>query len=537
MGATFVSDLQNNFFIDPQEDVTESIVGQYERVIVESIIKSFGLDFLLFHKADKHGGDVDTIHNVRQIGIDPEMKYKNARNAEAYANRGSYDKLEYHGRNKAYRDTKHAARENAYQKGFVIQDAYTGEDLIFSSSRNAPPTKTASLDHVISAKKIHDDRGRILAGLSGPDLANAPENLKFTSFSLNASIQAEDIPDYIAAHPELPEKTKSNMMHYYNEASKAYEAKIARAYYTSPRFFSDTAKAAGQVGVSMGIRQMMGFIFMEIWIEARARLERAQRDNFDLKQVLNAIGEGVKQGVVNAKIKYKEVLQNLGEGVIAGFFSSITTTICNIFFTTAKNVVQIIRQSWAGLTEAVSILLLNPDNLLFGERFKAAAKVISATASVIVGVTVQSTVAEVIAKTPLVLVPGIGDVVPTFCGVLLTGILSCTLLYYIDRSELLNRAIERLNKVPTLELSIMEFKKQAMLLKQYAAELMQIDLKVFKEEVETFSALTESLSTAEDAAVINGVLMDAYKRLKITLPWQGDFNVFMQNRNNKLVFE
>ena len=40
----------------PDENVLKSIFSQYERVIIESLISSFGLDFLI---EDKYGGDVD----------------------------------------------------------------------------------------------------------------------------------------------------------------------------------------------------------------------------------------------------------------------------------------------------------------------------------------------------------------------------------------------------------------------------------------------------------------------------------------------
>lgn len=83
----------------------------------------------------------------------------------------------------------------------------------------------------------------------------------------------------------------------------------------------------------------------------------------------------------------------------------------------------------------------------------------------------------------------------------------------------------------------MDFKQQAMIVKQYAAELMQIDLDRFKKEVETFTSLADSLSAAKDAASVNHILKTAYLQLGITLPWQGDFDLFMSDRNNRLVFE
>ena len=84
---------QLNFDPDLSEPVFKSIFEQYEKVIIESLITSFGLDFIL---KDKYGGDVDTIHNVRQIGRDKEMVYKNKSNEKDYENCGEYNSREYH---------------------------------------------------------------------------------------------------------------------------------------------------------------------------------------------------------------------------------------------------------------------------------------------------------------------------------------------------------------------------------------------------------------------------------------------------------
>lgn len=50
--------------INPEDNLMDGLFKQYERVIIDSIITSFGLDFFI---KDRHGGDVDTVHNVRQI--------------------------------------------------------------------------------------------------------------------------------------------------------------------------------------------------------------------------------------------------------------------------------------------------------------------------------------------------------------------------------------------------------------------------------------------------------------------------------------
>ena len=61
---------------DPNEPVMDLLLQQYKRVIMESLITSFGLDFLV---QDQYGGDVDTIHNVRQVGQVPDEPFPQKR--------------------------------------------------------------------------------------------------------------------------------------------------------------------------------------------------------------------------------------------------------------------------------------------------------------------------------------------------------------------------------------------------------------------------------------------------------------------------
>ena len=69
--SDYLVSVSKNYYPSKEENVVKSIFLQYETVIIYSLITSFGLDFLI---KDQHGGDVDTIHNVRQIGKDLEMK-------------------------------------------------------------------------------------------------------------------------------------------------------------------------------------------------------------------------------------------------------------------------------------------------------------------------------------------------------------------------------------------------------------------------------------------------------------------------------
>ncbi len=122
MQNTFVSGISKTPTINPGGSVYVDVFQQYERVIIDSLITSFGLDFIV---RDQHGGDVDTIHNVRQIGKDELMTYKNSANQTIYDNREKYDPISYHAGGN-FQATKHQAREE-WQKTFNdLEDEYTG---------------------------------------------------------------------------------------------------------------------------------------------------------------------------------------------------------------------------------------------------------------------------------------------------------------------------------------------------------------------------------------------------------------------------
>lgn len=548
----FISELNKDFSPKPEENVFTSIWNEYERVILQSLITSFGLDFLV---QDQHGGDVDTIHNVREIGKDPNMRYKNKKNAEAYANREQYDTRKYH-RDKRYIEINRKASES--KKNGTLEDAYTGKTV----ARNAK----MDLDHVVSAKEIHNDPGRILAGLEGTDLANSEDNLKSTDRSINRSMQDKNIEDYLqkweANRPQRQERinelkikdslsdkerkelTKLEKLEQIDpekmraenkKARTAYERKIAGSYYTGSKFLKDTTIAVGKRGAAMGLRQAMGFVFMEIWMAAKEEIQ-ALSSGKDLKDMLEAVATGVKRGMENAKAKYKEFLAKFKEGFLAGALASLTTTICNIFFTTAKNLVKCIRQIYASVIQAGKVLLFNPDNLSFGDRMKTTITILATGASVLVG----SAVGELMSKTPIATIPEVGPVVVTFCSSLVSGLLSCTLLIFLDRSKFINDIINGLNELSSLngfQTVVDKYREIADAFERLAAKLESFDIEKFRAETEEYSKIATKIGNAGSEQELNNILHSAYKIFNIKIPWKGDFDSFMGNKSNHLVFE
>ena len=538
--SSFVAELKNGFSPDPEENLFSSIWNEYERVIIKSLITSFGLDFLVH---DQHGGDVDTIHNVREIEKDANMKYKNAQNQANYENREVYDKVAYHSDSR-YREIVKNAKKNFDEKGTLIDDAYVpGNKVIPRRNNTIPREKQAQLDHVLSAEDIHNDPGRLLAGLDGTDLANSEGNLRFTNACLNLNMSNMTIDEYLNWCKENPDKINWNgkkgepippdvekrLRKEYARAKKEYDAKLEKAYYTSPKFLKDTAAAVGSRGVEMGMRQALGLVFVEIWISSKEEIQSLPPGK-DLKDMLQAVAKGVKNGVENAKGKYKEILDKFGEGFIAGALSSLTTTICNIFFTTAKNLVKCIRQIYASVVEAGNILLFNPDNLMFGDRIKTATIVLATGASVLAG----TAVGALIQNTPIAHIPVVGPVATAFCSSLVSGLISCTLLIFLDRSKFMNTIINALNRIPS---EVNNYKEIADALELLAAKLEKLDIAKFRAETEKYRDISIKIGAAESEQELNDLLHSAYTVFDIKIPWEGDFDGFMGNKSNHLVFE
>ena len=540
MGNNTILKLTEDYYPDEKNSVYDDLFKQYGRVIIESLITSFGLDVLLIK--DQYGGDVDTIHNVKKIGeythswnedkikiknenYDPLMKYKSLRNEENYKNRDEYNSTSYH-KHESYIATN---RENSkLKKENMLYDGYTGEKLNINSKTN--------LDHVISAKEISDDRIRVLAGLKGEELANSPENLVITNESLNKSKSAYSMNEFLNREKNRDEKRYSDeamkkMETLDKKARKAYENKLNIAYYTSANFRKDLFTSSTRIGVQMGLRQAIGFLLTEVVFTVMDEFKKIKTEKID--EYFVAISNGIKKGFENAKLKYKELLNRFKDGAIAGIISSLTTTFINIFATTSKNIVRVIRQTWVSLVEALKIIFFNPDNLPFGERMRAVAKIFATTASVIVSIVVR----EVLTKFGIASIPVIGNELVTFIEILSMGLTSCTLLYFLDRSELVNKVVDFLDGLPTLSNAYNYYREQAKYFEKYAAQILSIDVETFDKEVEKFNTLVNRIENIKDESELNSILIGFYKEMKIKLPWEGDFDSFMRDKKSVLVFE
>lgn len=539
------------------------LLHQYQEVIIKSLITSFGLD-LLFIK-DRHGGDVDTIHNVRamQKGDSHFEGYANKNNQHDYEEQSNYDKsisTKYH----THKNYINRNREGAIEKEQgILKDAYTGNRI----SQN----EKIDLDHVVSAKEIQGDAGRILANADGIELANQLTNLKHTNRSINRSKGAKTTKQFndsldkmrserqerikeLSNQVELDDRERKElnkltqlesvnakaMEDAEKEARNSYDKQLESKYYTSTKFLNDTIKSSYTLGIKMGLKQALGVILAEVVIIVKAGLPsliKKMRASFDLKVFFNEIASMIKTAFKRICQKYKEIIQGFKDGILSGILSSLTTTLINIFVTTAKNAVKIIRESFSTVVEALKILILNPQNLPHGEVMKAVAILISTGASVVLG----TIVAEAMRKIPALNIPIVGDVLTTFVGASVTGLVSISLIYYIENSKNIKKIIDWLNQTKSsIDYKLDDYKKINEDLLHYVAKLEEIDLHHLSKQVEMTNEIAIQLTAANSDLEINRTLTDIVQKYNVHLSYDGTINGltdFMNDPTSTLQFK
>lgn len=74
-------------------------------------------------------------------------------------------------------------------------------------------------------------------------------------------------------------------------------------------------------------------------------------------------------------------------------------------------------------------------------------------------------------------------------------------------------------------------------LKKQLAEIEKIDIALYRAETEKYNDLCSALSNINSEEELNKWLINNYVKLGIELPWTGDFDEFMGNSENRLVFK
>ncbi|MBE0440386.1 MAG: hypothetical protein IBX57_11660 [Gammaproteobacteria bacterium] len=518
---------------------------ELEKTVVNSLATSFGLDFLLFQ--DKLGGDVDTIHNARQ-GV-----YANDNEKQRYESRGEYDKKkseEYH-KEKNYIDRGKSDKQS--HKDGVLHDTYRNKNM------SADEKGKRDLDHVQSAKEIHDDPGRVLAEIDGAKIANRDTNLQSTHSSVNRSKGKKPIEEFLAELPkkieqqedsirkkkdrlkcmpcETPEqqhkareledeirKTEEKvaalksidpdaMRKKDEEARNKYNQEVNLTYYTSSKFIKNTAIASGTAGFKMGARQMLGLILAEFWFELREQVPsifNKLREDFNLEKFIGHVVKIMKGVWKRIKLRFNEFLVAFKDGFFAGVLASATTTMFNIFATTQKMTIKIIREVWGQLVKAIKLVVFNPEKLSFVDLCKAVTAVLSVGVATVLGTMVYSQLL------PLCNFP-FGGELAAFASAFVTGVITLGLNYLLLYSGLAKKMWEVVGSIMPNAGVVKSFQAVNAELDRYLIELYRVEFNLDADELEEFSQQLVECNSEMQRSIL---LHEEVARRNIELPYE-----------------
>ncbi len=431
----------------PKEQMN-ALFEQCSQNAIDAVVGHFGLAAVVLNSKD--GGNVNTTHNVRK-GI-----YASEAEKQRYENRGEYDSKHYHA-------DKNYIAINKEQGELKKQ----GKSVDYMTGKKIKANDSTDLDHIVSAKTIHDDPARVLAEIDGAELANTRDNLALTDSTLNRSKKAMTADEFIAHKKrslaeldkisktrDLTDKEKERKAKLEsiddNEVRKRYEKsennnkeKEDTKYYTSAKPYKEALITGGIDAGKMALHSAIGMILKEFIEGMSIELKTLFKEfgNESLGDIFKRFAERLKQIWANLRAKWKDIIAGSFEAGIVAFFGNLVVFVINIFFTTLKRIVQIIRAGFTSLYQAVKKLFdkNTPEN----ERLFEASKIF--VAGLIGAVTMLSGeyIAAWLKATPglnvLFTIPipfldeTIGDALVLCISAALGAVLSTIAIYYMDK--------------------------------------------------------------------------------------------------------
>lgn len=368
----------------PQEQ-TQKLFDQCTNNAMDAIMGHFGFAAVILDAKD--GGNVNTTHNVRK-GI-----YASEKERQRYANRGEYDSDYYHKDSDYIKINK---EQSQLKKQGKLEDYMTGKKIEANADTD--------LDHIVAAKTIHDDPARVLAEMDDAKLANTESNLKMTDSSLNRSKKDKSAEEFLAKRDErlkiLEEQEKKGILtpsqqkekekllkqkeiqdekfkEQYKQNEKEINREVDKKYYTSSKPYKEALITGAQDAAKMAAYSALGIVLKDfikaIIIELKVTFK--EFGNESLKEILMRFKDRICKVWEELKIKWKDILKGSFERALQTFFSNLVVFIINIFATTLKSIVQIVRAGFTSLWQAMKIITNPPKDMPNEDIYYEASKI------------------------------------------------------------------------------------------------------------------------------------------------------------------
>ncbi|QKF62765.1 putative membrane protein [Campylobacter mucosalis] len=438
-----LNDLENLRSNLPKEQ-NATLLELCKNNVIDTITSQFGLASLFIDARD--GGSVTTTHNFEK-GITANQN--DAKKYEDFKNNQASDWATVR-KDVGYDEPLPKLRKEAFQNTTTIIDVYTGKPL--------PKDGRTHLDHIVSAKEIESTAKNHL--FATPEerakIATSKENLAFTDASLNQSKGDMKMSDFLKKIDKQTGQTKAQK--YDINKEKALNADHnARNHIKSEinkkalkKYSADLAKTGANDAVNTAIYSAFGVVLRDlmqaIFIEIHTTFKNSKKES--LKEIFERFKTRLSETFKQIKEKWKDIFTGSIEAGVTAFLSNILTFVINLFATTLKRFVNMIRAGFVSLAQALKILINPPHNMSQDEVNYQALKILTAglIGALSLGLTeaIDKLLNCVPGLAPLMQIPistehTLGGAIAVTLSALCGGLLTTIALYFMDKARSENK--------------------------------------------------------------------------------------------------
>lgn len=418
-------------------DRVDTLLVKTQRDIVGAIAGPLGLGKILA-VYDKQGGNVTTIHNANQgIYASSDDEY----NRKDYTHTKNSEGKQFAGASK--KSVGATFTKSQLDSNDRLVDGYTGETVKGSDT---------SPDHIVPLHTYHKNGGFMQTTTQRADFGTDTENLVSTQRSINSSMSDEEKLKW--AEKQSGGRDATNEEHYKVDRERL-ETAVKRGEDAAERhgptnsekavyYTSHAARTGLTEGLKMGAQQAFGMLMVELFSSAVDEIKDLYRSGRTNESLLGELGERLKRVGVQVSAKWEQMLDSFSGGFVSGFVSNAVTVLINLFVTTGKRAVRMIREGIFSLLKALKTFLFPPQELSPAQAAHEALKLLAAGGVVVGGVALEEAAEKLILGVPL-FAPFAGVLTAVLVGA--ATALSMTLVcYLLDKLDLFGAIRAERNK-------------------------------------------------------------------------------------------
>lgn len=432
------------------EEETENLVDLCEVSVMSTIVGQFGLASLFVESKD--GGNVSTLHNAKK------QIFSNEEDREKY-NR-VYNSKAYHGDNKFYKEKKKQFDELSDQGELI--DVYTGKNIsgkqfVVNENGTTKEQYRFDLEHIFAGKQISDkEKARLFMNeQQSADLANSDKNLAATAAAINRSKGDKQLKSWMDEKSKF-DSEKQNAEYFEIDKKKALEReKEAKKYinrelnkaevrqYTT-QILKSGVKDVGRMVAYSAIGVIIHDFALAIINELKFMFKN--KNQMPFSELFQHFKKRIKSVVSELKYKWKDILKGSFEAGITAFLSNIGVFVINLFATTLKKIVEMIRAGFVSICNALKVMTNPPYGMTREDADYEAAKIIITgiigALSLGLSACIEKFLQSIPGLQPLMMfpIPSLGteqrtvsDALAVTLSAIAGGVVSTVVIYFMDK--------------------------------------------------------------------------------------------------------